>query len=250
MIDWNRLFLSANVEKQVNILNNTLFNIFSNFVRSKVITVDDRDPPWINEEIICKIKSNNKTFQQYLKNRREITDFKIVNKVAAELSQMIQKWKEKYFYDLSLKLNNPQTSPKAHWSIIKSCCNGRKIPIIQALSVNGKIITNIKEKANSFNKYFLPQCNPLPNDSKLLENQTYITETKLSSFDIDDEDIYKIIKTLDINKTHGRDELFTRMLKLCDKSIVKPLPIKFKNCKLRKTFPNLWKKANPPGNKT
>ena len=42
-------------------------NIFSNFVRSKVITVDDRDPPWINEKIKCKIKSKNKTFQQYLK---------------------------------------------------------------------------------------------------------------------------------------------------------------------------------------
>ena len=34
------------------------------------------------------------------------------------------------------------------------------------------------------------------------------------------------------------------MLKLCDKSIVKPLSIIFRNCKLRKTFPNLWKKAN------
>ena len=26
------------------------------------------DPLWINEEIKCKIKSKNKTFQQYLKN--------------------------------------------------------------------------------------------------------------------------------------------------------------------------------------
>ena len=34
------------------------------------------------------------------------------------------------------------------------------------------------------------------------------------------------------------------MLKLCDQSIVKPLSIIFKNCKLRKTFPDLWKKAN------
>ena len=35
-----------------------------------------------------------------------------------------------------------------------------------------------------------------------------------------------------------------RILKLCDKSIVKPLFIIFKNCKLKKTFLNLWKKAN------
>ena len=82
------------------------------------------------------------------------------------------------------------------------------------------------------------------NDSKLTENQTSITETKLSSFDIEDEDIYKIIKTLDINKANGNDEVSIRMLKLCDKSIVKPLSIIFKNCKIKKTFPNLWKKAN------
>ena len=69
-----------------------MFNIFSNFVRSKFIVVDDRDPPWINEEIKCKIKSTNKTFQQYLKNGRKITDFElwIVDKEAAELSEMIQ----------------------------------------------------------------------------------------------------------------------------------------------------------------
>ena len=88
------------------------------------------------------------------------------------------------------------------------------------------------------------QCNPLSNDSKLPENQTYITETKLSSFNIEDEDIYKIIKTLDINKAHGHDEVSIRMLKLCDKSIVKPLSIIFNNCKLKNTLPNLWKKAN------
>ena len=42
MIDWNKLFSNTNVEKQVNILNDTLFNIFSNFVRSKAITINDR----------------------------------------------------------------------------------------------------------------------------------------------------------------------------------------------------------------
>ena len=66
MNDWNKMFSKA---------NSTLFNIFSNFARSEVITVDDRDPLWINEEIKCKIKSKNKTFQQYLKNGRKTTDF-------------------------------------------------------------------------------------------------------------------------------------------------------------------------------
>ena len=60
---------------------------------------------------------------------------------------------------------------------------------ILPLSVNGKFVTNFKEKANLFNKYFLSQSNPLPNDNKLPENETYISGTKLGSFDIEDDDI-------------------------------------------------------------
>ena len=167
-----------------------------------------------------------------------------MDKGAAELSEMIQNREKKYFYELSLKLNNLKTSTKTYWSIIKSCYNGRKIPIIPPVTVNGKIIINFNEKANLFNKYFSSQCNPLPNDSKLPEDQTYITKTKLSSFDIEEEGIYKMIKTPDINKTHGHDGISIRMLKLCDKNIVKPLSIIFKNGKFGKTFPYLWKKAN------
>ena len=119
------------------------------------------------------------------------------------MSEIIQNRREGYFYDLSVKLNNSQISPKTYWSIIKLCFNGRKIPIIPPLSVNGKIITNFKEKANLSNKYFSSQCNPLPNGSKLPENQTYMTETKLSSFNIEDEDICKIIRHLILTRPIG-----------------------------------------------
>ena len=102
----------------------------------------------------------------------------------------------------------------------------------------------LQRESQSFEQIFLSQSNPIPNNSKLPENQTYITETKLSSFNIEDEDIYKIIKALDISKAHGHDDVSKRMSKLCDKGIIEPLSITFNNCKLKNTFPNLWKKAN------
>ena len=68
-----------------------------------------------------------------------------------------------------------------------------------------KLLQIFKKKQIFLNKYFSLQCNPLPNDSKLPENETYITKRKLSSFDIEDEDVYKIIKTFNINKAHGND---------------------------------------------
>ena len=104
-----------------------------------------------------------------------------------------------------------------------------------------KLLQTLKKKPIFLTNVFCLHL--LPNDSKLLENQAYITETKLSSFNIEDEDIYKIIKTLDI-KVHEHSEVPIRVLKPCDESIVKPLSIIFNNCKLMKTFPNLWKNAN------
>ena len=71
-------------------------------------------------------------------------------KEAAELAEMIQNQKEKYFYDLSLKLNNPQTSTKTYWSRFKSCYNGSGITIIPPLSLEGKNITNFKEEKPIF----------------------------------------------------------------------------------------------------
>ena len=62
--------------------------------------------------------------------------------------------------------------------------------------------------------------------------------------DIEDEDIHQTIKTRDINNVHRHNEVSIRMLNLSDKSIVKLLSIIFKNYKLKKTFRNLWKKAN------
>ena len=81
-----------------------------------------------------------------------------------------------------------------------------------------KLLQTLKKKPIFLTNVFCLHL--LPNDSKLLENQAYITETKLSSFNIEDEDIYKIIKTLDI-KVHEHNEVPIRVLKPCDESIAK-----------------------------
>ena len=50
LVNWNFLFLHKNVHEQVVIFNQTLMNIFSNYTPSKLITVDDKDPPWMKKE--------------------------------------------------------------------------------------------------------------------------------------------------------------------------------------------------------
>ena len=40
-------FSTLNVDDQVHFFNDTIMNIFKNYIPSKVITINDRDPPWL-----------------------------------------------------------------------------------------------------------------------------------------------------------------------------------------------------------
>ena len=128
-------------------------NIFSNYIPNKLITVDDKDPPWMNEYIKKKISdkkigckfsnTNNKNYDAYLK----------LQTISTELSEMILKSKNDYHCQLSDRLNDPGTSAKAYLSILKTLYNGKKIPLIPPILVNNKLISNFKEKANYFNDF-------------------------------------------------------------------------------------------------
>ena len=58
-IDWHRLFANKTVHQQVNLLNDIILNVFKNVSPNKFIRSDDRDPPWINDNIKNKIKRKN-----------------------------------------------------------------------------------------------------------------------------------------------------------------------------------------------
>ena len=154
LVDWNFLFSHKNVHEQVVIFNQTLMNIFSNYIPNKLITVDDKDPPWMNQyikkkildkKVACKFfNTNNKNYDSSLKPQT----------MSTELSEMILKRKNDYHRQLSDKLNDPEISAKAYWSILKTLYNGKKIPLIPPVLVNNKLISNFKEKANYFNDFF------------------------------------------------------------------------------------------------
>ena len=48
-VDQKFMFSYKNVHQQVNIFNKTIVNIFSNFIPNKLVTFDDKDPPWMKK---------------------------------------------------------------------------------------------------------------------------------------------------------------------------------------------------------
>ena len=187
------------------------------------------------KKIACKsFNANKKNYDAYLK----------LQTISTKLSEIISKRKEDYYCALSDKLNDPHTSAKSYCSVLKTHYNGKKIPLITAILISNKLVSNFKEKANHFNDFFASQCTPVPNNSTLPLLTTPITNASLSSISFNDQDILNVIHSLNINKAHGFDDLSVRLLKICDSSIVKPLSIIFENCLQSGSFPNNWKKSN------
>ena len=91
-----------------------------------------------------------------------------------------------------MKRNNPKTSSKSYWSILKTFYNGRKIRIIPLLLNDRKRESDFKVKANYFNNFFASQCTPLLDNSKLTNKMLYNSAARLTSIKFGNSEILKI----------------------------------------------------------
>ena len=92
--------------------------------------------------------------------------------------------------------------------------------------------------------FFSLKCSTVVNNSSVLPYKSYLTASSLESITISGSDILKTIRSLDINKAHGHDDISVRMMKICDDAIVEPLKMLFVNSVNQAVFPSRWKKAN------
>ena len=58
------------VKAQVALFNETLLNIFSDFIPNIAITFTDSAPPWTIEDIKNKTKLKNKFYLQYMRHQK------------------------------------------------------------------------------------------------------------------------------------------------------------------------------------
>ena len=169
-----------------------MLNIFHNFIPNKNIMCNDKDTPWFNNQIKILIEKKNYLFKSYMANGRLAVDRARFQKAGAELIYIIKSSKENFYNNLTKKLNDPNTSSKTYWSIMKTFGNGKKT-IIPPLLVNNNLIFNFREKANVFNNFFVQQCQPIANNSILPTYQIFYNQNRLRGFDNDCEKISKLM---------------------------------------------------------
>ena len=126
LVNWERLFSNKDINTQVSIFNETILNVFSNYVPNKYITIDDKDPVWMNETIKLKIKAKDNMYKKYIQNGRFESDFVLLETLITELNELVSTTKALYYENIGKKLNDPLLQAKTYWSILKNILQRQK----------------------------------------------------------------------------------------------------------------------------
>ena len=121
-----RLSQNKSIHNQLKLFNETIVNIVSNYIANKCITCNNKHSPWLNDHIKHLINHKNEIFKKYLKDRRSNSVYKIVETITWDLTEAISSSKNIYYERLANRLNDPNTSSKAYWLLIKTLGNGNK----------------------------------------------------------------------------------------------------------------------------
>ena len=71
-----------------------------------------------------------------------------------------------------------------------------------------------------------------------------LTNVNYQSLDFNEEELLQIIRALNINKAHDHDDISIRMIKICDRSLLKLLIVLLRNSIKSSSYPDIWKKSN------
>ena len=134
----------------------------------------------------------------------------------------------------------PMASLKTYWSLLKTLLNKKHASLLQ----DTKYLTDLKKKAELFNFFFAEQCSKIDNSNELPLNILKETDKSISAITFSCDDIATLIKNLDPSRAQGLDMVTIRILKLCGKSICKPLDLTFQSCMKQGKFSTEWEKAN------
>ena len=100
----------------------------------------------------------------------------------------------------------------------------KKVPLILPLLHNNTLITTFKQKADLLNNFFASQCTTFAN-SVIPDTHSYKTNSRLLSLSFENDDILKLIRSLNIQNAHGPDDISICMIKISNLVLVKPLSL-------------------------
>ena len=136
-------------------------------------------------------------------------------------------------------LHSESSSSKNWWRYLREASGQKKEPQMPPLVVNNKIITDSKEKADTFNNYFASQAT-LDRSKIWHPGEPPACNTTITDLHVTEQ----LLSTLDTSKATGPDGIGNRLLKEAAPSISHILAKLFNISLNRESYPDTWKLAH------
>ena len=103
LLDREKSLSNLDVNKEVSVFNETIMNIFENFIPHETITCNDKDPPWMNKQIETLFAEKNALYKR-LKQRIVISQLlDKLDALQAKLQSSINFFQFNYYKKISKK---------------------------------------------------------------------------------------------------------------------------------------------------
>ena len=154
LFDWKKVFSNLNVKRQGSLFNETIMNIFEDFIPHETVTCDDKDPPWITKWMKTILKEKKK--KHYSDITQRIIQASLSEQLEDSLIQLknlIESSKVKYLKKISSKLRDLLVSAQ-DISFLKRLLNEKKKSLYLPILHDNKFIVALKEESKFFNAFF------------------------------------------------------------------------------------------------
>ena len=196
-----------------------------------------KQPLWMNEKALSKVKKKKAAFARYVQTRegKDYQEYaKARNQAGAECKRAIKQ------YEKSMA-NKAKSNPKAFYAYANSKMKTKQ-GIAELIDEKGNTATSNKDKADTLNRFFcsvftqedvneVPQCEK----RKIRSELTNVIFTR--------EEIRRKLEKLDPGKSPGPNGLHSRALKELAEEIAEPLSIIFTKSMEEGKLPRIWKDA-------
>ena len=165
--NWPSMFQGLSVDQRVELFTNRLHSTIKANIPSRVLSFNDKDPPWITRQVKTAIERKHRVFRKFMNSGRRQEEWENFKIVRNETSRKVANAKEEYFSNLGQKLSDPANGIKTFWSTMNRLINKKKNINVLPLLENGLFVTNIEAKTNIFNEYFVQMCSEASTGSTL-----------------------------------------------------------------------------------
>ena len=225
--NWDDLIQSNDANQAMSFFVRDFQDMYNETIPTKLIKSKYRsNKPWLTFGLIKSIGRKNKLYANYHHSKYNTHEkFEKYKRYRNKLNHLLRIAEKNYY--TSFIDNNKQNLGKL-WQVINSVIGKNKQNIINAkFKYNGVVLSDKKEIANNFNKFFI---NAGPNLAKSIplsdkDSSFYLKGNYLSSLyfhPIVEDDIRVIIHSLR-NSAAGWDEVDPKAVKYVSTAILQPL---------------------------